>query len=201
MDGGYSLEALTSDPNVMSENRMGPDEGLMGKISMKTIFGRRKMKRDGSMGKLVTVPPVEELQKEERRPWICYSCLDSISTLKLYQSLKSKLSKMPWVMDDNFRGNMLDFYDYYWRPFGELLVQMEAEGMLVDRAYLRELEKVAIAEQQIAANCFRNWASKYCPDARYMNVGSDTQLRQLLFGGFCNRYFLFCLNLASMWWK
>jgi DNA polymerase-1 len=64
---------------------------------------------------------------------------------------------------------------------------METEGMLVDRAYLAEVEKVAKAEQEVAANRFRNWACKYCPDAKYMNVGSDTQLRQLLFGGVPNR--------------
>lgn len=187
MAGGYSLEALTGDPKVMYENRIHPDEDLMGKISMKTIFGRRKIKKDGSAGKLISIPPVEELQREERQPWICYSSLDSMSTLKLYHSLKSKLSKMAWLMNGKSRGTMLNFYENYWRPFGELLVQMETEGVLVDRAYLSEVEKVAIAEQKIAVNCFRSWASRYCRDAKYMNVGSDTQLRLLLFGGICNR--------------
>jgi DNA polymerase-1 len=59
--------------------------------------------------------------------------------------------------------------------------------MLVDRAYLAEVEKVAKAEQVVAANRFRNWASSYCPGAKDMNVGSDTQLRQLFFGGIANR--------------
>ncbi|XP_048495908.1 DNA polymerase I A, chloroplastic/mitochondrial isoform X2 [Beta vulgaris subsp. vulgaris] len=186
-DGGYSLEALTSNPNVMFENGACHDEDLMGKISMKTIFGRRKMKKDGSLGKTVTLPSVEELQREERKPWICYSSLDSMSTLKLYDSLKSKLSKMPWIMNGKYKGSMLDFYENYWQPFGKILVQMETEGMLVDRAYLSEVEKVAIAQQQVAADRFRNWTSKYCPEARYMNVGSDAQLRTLLFGGICNR--------------
>ncbi|XP_057547674.1 DNA polymerase I B, chloroplastic/mitochondrial-like isoform X2 [Amaranthus tricolor] len=186
-DGGYSLEALTSNPNVMSENKVSLNEDLMGKVSMKTIFGKRKIKKDGSLGKTITLPSVEELQREERQPWICYSSLDSISTLKLYESLKSKLSKMLWIMDGKCMGNMLGFYENYWKPFGELLVQMETEGMLVDRAYLSEVEKVAIVQQEVAADRFRNWASKYCSDAMYMNVGSDTQLRTLLFGGICNR--------------
>ncbi|WZZ52396.1 hypothetical protein YC2023_052503 [Brassica napus] len=34
---------------------------------------------------------------------------------------------------------------------------------------------------------FSSWASKHCPDAKHMNVGSDTQLRQLFFGGITNR--------------
>ncbi|KAJ8532589.1 hypothetical protein K7X08_012512 [Anisodus acutangulus] len=82
---------------------------------------------------------------------------------------------------------MYEFYEKYWRPFGEILVQMETEGVLVDRAYLAEIEKVAKAEQLVAVNRFRNWAAKYCADAKHMNVGSDTQLRQLFFGGIQNR--------------
>ncbi|XP_028097504.1 DNA polymerase I B, chloroplastic/mitochondrial-like isoform X1 [Camellia sinensis] len=180
-EGGYSLEALSGDPKVCC------DTNSIGKISMKTIFGRKKVKKDGSDGKLITIPPVEELQREERKPWICYSALDSMSTLNLYESLKSKLSRREWKLGGNKQGSMFDFYEKYWRPFGELLVELETDGMLVDRAYLAEMEKVARAEQQIAANRFRSWASKYCPEAKYMNVGSDAQLRQLFFGGIQNR--------------
>ncbi|CAK9150260.1 unnamed protein product [Ilex paraguariensis] len=186
-DGGYSLEALTGDRSVMSDARLCPNEGLVGKVSMKTIFGRRKVKKDGSEGKIVTVPPVEELQRVERKSWVCYSSLDSISTLQLYESLKKKLTDREWNLDGMRKGTMFDFYEKYWHPFGNLLVKMETEGMLVDRAYLAEIEKVAKAEQQVAADRFRKWASNYCPDAKYMNVGSDTQLRQLFFGGSVNR--------------
>jgi DNA polymerase-1 len=48
----------------------------------------------------------------------------------------------------------------------------------------------AIAEWQLGADKFWKWASKYCPDAKYMNVKSDIQIRQLLFGGIENRYCL-----------
>ncbi|XP_059662506.1 DNA polymerase I A, chloroplastic/mitochondrial-like [Cornus florida] len=185
--GGYSLEALTCDPKVMSGEGCHLDKSLIGKVSMVTIFGRRKVKKDGSEGKIITILPVEELQREERIPWICYSALDSISTLELYKSLKSKLVVMKWQLEGVCKGTMFDFYMKYWRPFGELLVEMETEGMLVDRAYFAEIEKVARAEQQVAVNRFRNWASKYCPNAKYMNVGSDAQLRQLFFGGITNR--------------
>ncbi|KAK3027958.1 hypothetical protein RJ639_039425, partial [Escallonia herrerae] len=185
--GGYSLEALTGDPRVMTHTKLAPDEELIGKVSMKTTFGKKKMKKDGSEGKMITIPPVEELQQVDRKPWIGYSALDSISTLKLYESLKGKLSCMEWILDGVKKGSMYDFYEKYWCPFGELLVKMETEGMLVDRSYLAEIEKVAQVEQQIAADRFRNWASEYCPDAKYMNVGSDAQLRQLFFGGATNR--------------
>lgn len=196
--GGYSLEALTGDKKVMSQDSKHSEkkfidskhneENLIGKISMKTIFGRKKVKKDGTEGKIITIPLVEELQREEREPWISYSALDSMSTLKLYEILKSKLEKKEWLFNGVKKGNMFDFYETYWQPFGELLVKMETEGMLVDRAYLAEIEKVAIIEQQVATNRFRNWASSYCPDAMFMNVGSDLQLRQLFFGGVENRY-------------
>ncbi|KAI7753135.1 hypothetical protein M8C21_023412 [Ambrosia artemisiifolia] len=187
MSGGYSLEALTSDSKgIMSGANLGPNEELIGKVSMKTIFGRKKLKKDGTEGKIVVIPPVEQLQRVEREPWVCYSALDSISTLKLYERLKIKLSNRAWNFNGVMKGNLFDFYEQYWRPFGELLVKMETEGMLVDRAHLMEIEKIAKVEQQIAADRFRNWASKLCPDAKFMNVGSDTQLRQLFFGGIEN---------------
>ncbi|CAH8261848.1 unnamed protein product [Arabidopsis lyrata] len=58
---------------------------------MKTIFGKRKLKKDGSEGKMVVIPSVEELQREDREAWISYSALDAISTLKLYESMTKKL--------------------------------------------------------------------------------------------------------------
>ncbi|KAF8721697.1 hypothetical protein HU200_022869 [Digitaria exilis] len=63
----------------------------------------------------------------------------------------------------------------YWQPFGALLVKMEREGMLIDRGYLSEIEKVAIAERQLAADKFRKWESKYCPDAKYIYTMDDIQ--------------------------
>ncbi|KAK4752479.1 hypothetical protein SAY87_021277 [Trapa incisa] len=187
-DGGYSLEALTADREVMGSAPQGPEAELMGKVSMKTIFGKKKVKKDGLEGKIITLHPVEELQRKERKLWISYSSLDAISTLKLYESLRNKLVAMAWRFDGKLcpGKSMFDFYKEYWQPFGDILIRMEREGMLVDRSYLADIEKLAKAEQEVAVNRFRNWASKYCPDAKYMNVGSDTQLRQLLFGGILN---------------
>ncbi|CAO2189586.1 unnamed protein product [Urochloa humidicola] len=185
-DGGYSLEGLTNDRRVM--DAVPGDLPNTGKISMKTIFGRKKVRKDGSEGKIISIEPVEKLQREDRELWICYSSLDSMSTLRLYESLKRKLESKEWIFDGCRRGTMYDFYEEYWHPFGALLAKMETEGMLVDRGYLSEIEKAAIAEREVAANKFRKWASKYCPDAKYMNVNSDTQIRQLLFGGIENRH-------------
>lgn len=195
LNGGYSLEKLSGDKKVMSRAQTNHEKDLIGKVSMKTIFSKKKVKKDGTEGKAIIFTPVEDLQRDERIPWICYSALDAKSTLNLYESLKSYLLDMPWKFDGILVSGktMYDFYNEYWRPFGEILVQMEAEGMLVDRSYLADIEKVAKVEQEIAEDRFRKWACRYCPDAKYMNIGSEIQLRQLLFGGTVNRCIL-CFN-------
>jgi len=192
-DDGYSLEGITNDRRVM--DTVPEDLPKLGKISMKTIFDRKKVRKVVSEGKVLSFEPVKEFQREDRELWICYSSLDSMSILRLYESLKSKLETRRWVLDGYPRGTMYDFYEQYWRPFGALLVKIETEGILVDRGYLSEIEKAATAEWQLAADKFRKWASKYCPDAKYMNVRSNIQIRQLFFGGTENRY---CLSLISL---
>ncbi|KAI3916944.1 hypothetical protein MKW98_014405 [Papaver atlanticum] len=173
-EDGYSLESLTNDPG---KKKVGIISGInQGKISFKTIFGKGKLKKDGSEGKFIVTTPVEELQRKERMLWICYSSLDSINTLKLFESLKKKLQAMEWILDGCAKGNMYNFYEEYWRPFGDLLVKMETEGMLINREALAEMEK----------DKFRQWASKMCHGALHMNVGSDSQLRHLFFGGMRN---------------
>jgi DNA polymerase I len=181
-------------------NAVPKDLPNAGKTSMKTIFGRKKVRKDGSEGKNISVESVENLQREDRELWICYSSLDSMSTLRLYESLKSKLQAKEWVFDGCPRQTMYNFYEEYWLPFGDILVKMETEGMLVDRAFLSEIEKTAVAERKVATDKFRKWASKYCPDAKYMNVNSDTQIRQLLFAGIENRYYLVdCAYILENW--
>lgn len=213
VDGGYSLEALTSNKEVMdgkpdratvscSGKTTGPqtrgkhitsgstedDKLNIAKASIKSIFSKYKLKKDGKEGRKITVDAVETLQREDRDLWICYSALDSISTGRLFESLKKKLEARDWVCNGKKYGNMFEFYQKLWCPFGELLVQMEREGMYVNRSHLKEIEHVATTEQTIAGEKFRRWASKYCADAKYMNVGSDAQIRQLLFGGTLNRF-------------
>ncbi|KAI3852650.1 hypothetical protein MKW92_018923 [Papaver armeniacum] len=195
-EDGYSLESLTNDPRVMNENikmcgsrkkKVEIISGInQGKISFKTIFGKGKLKKDGSEGKVIVTSPVEKLQRKERMLWICYSSLGSISTLKLFESLKKKLQAMEWILDGCAKGNMYNFYEEYWRPYGELLVKMETEGMLVNREALAGMEKLAIVHQQVARDKFRRWASKMCHGALYMNIRSDSQLRHLFFGGMRN---------------
>ena len=76
---------------------------------------------------------------------------------------------------------LLGVYDDYWRPFGELLTSMEAAGVKVNRAHLREQEAQARSDQAAAEAFFREWAASKVPAARHMNISSGLQIRQLLF--------------------
>jgi len=167
---GYSLEALTDE--------------LVGrrKVPMKQIFGVPILKKDGTPGLKVELPPVEELQNAPmtRPDWIQYSAYDSHGTWLLHERLSNELRAMPWQ-----QGRVLyDFYWDYWRPFGELLTDLEREGIRVDAAgRLPQAQLEAEASRDAKELKFRRWIASYCADAWYMNVGSGTQLQTVLFGG------------------
>ncbi|GAQ90985.1 DNA polymerase I superfamily [Klebsormidium nitens] len=179
---GYSLESLTADREIMGEKTNA-------KIGMATLFGRPNIKKDGAEGKLKVLPPIEELQTapETREAFVQYAAYDATATWQLWAALKAKLEATAWRgVGDDMRGTLWDCYERYYQPFGELLTDMERNGMLVDTDHLAKMEKLALTEQARAVERFRRWAAKRCPDAVLMNVGSDIQIRQLLFGGIQN---------------
>ena len=197
LEGGYSLEALSSDPKVMSDaGEMFSDAGedlIRQKRSIKKIFGKPKLKKDGTPGKTMTLPPVEEIQEDEeqRQTWIEYSALDAQATWFLRESLEAKLrgidceacpvlSAKPSFRKSN---NLWEFYTHYLREFAEVLTDMESAGMFVDKEHLARAETQALADKKKAEEYFRAWAVSKCPAAEHMNVGSGIQVRQLLFAG------------------
>ena len=84
---GYGLEALTAD--ILGRR----------KKPMKEIFGVARLRKDGSAGSLVDVPPVEVLQRDPkfRKQWIVYSAFDAEGTWMLREELEAMLEEMPWV--------------------------------------------------------------------------------------------------------
>eukprot|EP00887_Chlorella_sp_A99_P005000 scaffold4.g5000.t1 len=207
--GGYSLEALSSDPGLMGDGTEAGADAIRGKVSMKKLFGRPNIKADGTPGKargrrrrgarLMILPAVEELQRdpETKWKWVNYSAYDAKSTLLLYSALRWELEATavqpdPHVVADYETAgvrveSMWDVYCHFWRPFGELLTDMEATGMAVDREHLAAAQRQAEADQAQAQETFRRWATARVPDAQYMNVGSGPQVLQLLFGGAKNK--------------
>ena len=200
LDGGYSLEALSSSAEVMSDcaEMLGAGAEMMrAKRGMKKIFGKPKLKKDGTPGKTIILPPVEEIQEdvEQRDKWIEYSALDAQATWFLRESLEAKLRGMSCeacpilASKPGYRKcvTLWDFYTFYLAEFGNLLTQMDRNGLLVDKEHLANAEKMALEDKRVAEEYFRTWASAKCEGAKLMNVGSGLQIRQLLFAGAKNK--------------
>ena len=171
---GYSLEALTAELLNMR------------KRPMKEIFGVKRLRKDGTEGSLVDVPPVQVLQRDPqfRANFIMYSCYDAEGTWRLHEILKSKLQQLPWVGGKNL-------YDYYWdnmREFGHVLTDMERRGIRVDaKNYLASVERQARKDREEHSENFRRWAARQIgPDGLALNPASSLQLGTFLFGGALN---------------
>ncbi|KAL6779457.1 POLG1X [Auxenochlorella protothecoides x Auxenochlorella symbiontica] len=188
----YSLESLSSDVALMGSSAVP-------KIGMKDLFARPNKRADGTNGKLLVMDAVEELQRGEdtRWRWVAYSATDARATWDLYAALRERLEAMTDVaLDPGVAAeyaaagrpiaSMWDVYLRFWRPFGELLTEMEALGVGVDRAHLAAAERRAVADQERARAAFRDWAVARVPGAAHMNVGSGAQVAQLLFAGVPN---------------
>jgi len=173
--GGYSLEALTAD--ILD----------MRKRPMKELFGVPRLRKDGTEGSLVDLPPVEILQRDPRfrEKWIIYSAYDAQGTYNLHEKLKEMLIKMEWLNGKN----LYDYYRMHMAKFGEVLTDMERRGIKVDaKDYLATVEKQAREDRAYHVNEFRKWATKKIgPDGLALNPASSTQLCTFLFGGSKNQ--------------
>jgi SAP domain/3'-5' exonuclease len=173
---GYSLEALTGE--MLS----------MRKRPMKEIFGVPRIKKDGTPGSLVDVPPVEVLQRDPRfrRNFIIYSCYDAVGTYDLHEHLTALLKDMTWISEDT---NLYDYYFNNMRQFGEVLTDMERRGIQVDaKDYLASVERQARKDRVEHSKKFREWAAKEIGiDGLAINPSSSLQLNTFLFGGAANQ--------------
>lgn len=167
---GYSLEALTT--NIVGRR----------KKPMKEIFGVPRLRKDGTPGSIVDIPPIEVMQRDHRfrKAWIMYSAYDAEGTWLLQQELANRLQKKAWKEGYNL-------FDYYWtflRHFGEVLTDMERRGIRVDTDYLADVEVQARKDRKRHLQAFREWASTLIgPDGLAINPASSVQLCTFLFGG------------------
>ena len=183
----FRLDDLTADPALMPP-------GFPSKTNMRGIFERPRLKKDGTPGKAKWMPGVDALQEDPltRGRWIEYSALDAEATWALRHGLQGHLLDQPALGDVDPAlltcpplselVTMWDVYDKLWRPFGELLTDMESAGFLVDREHLRGAETDARRHAARAEDAFRAWAKEWAPGAQWMNARSNTQIQQLLFG-------------------
>jgi DNA polymerase-1 len=168
---GYSLEVLSEE---LLKGRKRP---------MKEIFGVKRLRKDGSEGTLVDIPPIEVMQRDpkHRVAWIKYSSYDAKATWRLRDALAKRLQRKPWFADLN----LLDYYMEHMRPFAEVLTDMERRGIRVDaRDYLAKVEEQARKDRAHHSYVFRKWAAEQIgPDGWALNTASSVQLQTFLFGG------------------
>ena len=108
---------------------------------------------------------------------------------------------MNWIVNGKSIGTMYDFYYKYLVDFGDLLTELEKNGIKgkvhcnicsyyfnfkIDKVdtknHLKLAESKAREEKLQMEQLFLNWAKKICPDVEYINIGSSQHIQQLLFG-------------------
>ena len=170
----YSLESLSGE--------------LLGraKHNLKERFALAKPRKDGSEGRVLELPPVEDIQRgPERSAWIDYAAFDAECTWRLRELLEAELRNQPNpALQGTAAGpNMWSWYAQYYVPFAQLLVEMERVGVYVRVSdYLPELQRRAQEAQREAVDGFLHWAQRYEQNARFMNVHSPAQKKHLFFG-------------------
>ena len=87
--------------------------------------------------------------------WVEYACFDAEILYFLRETLSHQLSQIHTKEEQ--MGDMLHLYVKYWRPFGELLTDMEHQGIKIDRSYLEACELQAIKERDEHENEFLKW--------------------------------------------
>lgn len=94
----------------------------------------------------------------------------------------TELTALPVKAED--MKNLMDFYLKYWLPLGEILTEMEREGMLVDQNHMKNIELAANNDKFILFNEFKSWALSMDPLITHFNPDSNVQLQQFLYAPF-----------------
>ena len=169
----YSLESLSGE--LLEQ----------GKVGMKDRFSVGKLKKDGTEGLALELPPIDAIQRgSQREAFIDYATFDAECTWKLRQLLELELRNQPnpAVAAHPSGPNMWSWYSTYYVPFAQLLVEMERAGVYVRvKDYLPQLQAKAEEAQRAAVAGFLDWAVRYEPNARYLNVHSNAQKKHLFF--------------------
>lgn len=211
--GGYSLEALSTallggNDAELVDAKVNMME-LFGRHKMKKNGELSKVRE---LPPLEEVQQSEDLAT--RLKWIEYSTRDAEVTWLLYMKLRELLlctNRSPWfpapvcfsdvqfapgkggtpaapgVASTYARNDpppLMELYDRVIRPFGELLTDLERNGIMIDVPSIQQARIAATKDRENILTRFKDWAVRFTghPDLVHMNVHSDTQKAQLLFG-------------------
>lgn len=201
--GGYSLAALSRAllPGLPPKI---PMIDLFGRAK------RKKNGEESKIRELPHLEAIQRAEaRETRAAWIEYSTRDARVTWDLYQRLWALLGNAAWAPDPacfsdiraagsvnalTLRAGerdaeadppvLTELYARVLRPFGELLTDMERRGMRLDVDAIKKAGEAAEADRALTIERFLNWAVSFTgrPDLRALNVHSDMQKAQLIFG-------------------
>ncbi len=154
------------------------------KINMTKIFSRRRVLKNGALGKTFEMPSIVELHTSPQtiQKWVEYATLDAEATFFLREFLTVELKKFKVRFED--MNNLFDLYCKYWLPFGEILTELERNGIKVDLVHLADAEKRAFEDLHTLEKKFLEWLHAIRPEADQFNPSSVQQLQQLLYAPF-----------------
>lgn len=143
------------------------------KVNIKETFGFYRKLKDGTQGKILMFPDIEEMHTNPKfvEKWVEYSCFDAEITYFLREALARQLCQLK--TDEEQMGDNLTLYSKYWLPFGELLTSMEREGFKVDVDYLRKIQLEAERDKKKYENEFIKWVQKVQNDVLEFNPSSS----------------------------
>jgi len=196
MNEGLSVAGFAGDTMHMA--RLEHSDRAFGHYSLEVLgaellgeeWRKRALKEFMVEEKLKSVDELHLSPKDDvREEWIDYSTFDTVATWKLHEYLERKLKSMPW----HDGRSMLDYYEMYWRPFAEVLVDIEVRGIPIDKTLLQKQERRAQQDLDTYHRRFREWIrAEYLQ--RYPNkqelqdapeqisTQSPRQMTHLLFG-------------------
>lgn len=133
------------------------------------------------------MPTILELHTstETISKWIDYGTLDSEVTYYLYYTLKNLLEDLPVNYED--MRTLFDIYNKYWLPFGEVLTEIERNGIRVNKEQLENSRKSAEKTVKELKNTVRECVLKLQPDCIEFNPSSVQQMQHLLFAPFTRK--------------
>jgi hypothetical protein len=143
----FSQNKFHNDPKGLNMLKLyeGYNGSKLKKIDMKTLFSYKKILKSGDEGKSFVMPDLEELHTNQKfiEDWIRYAVIDAEATFYLrdvlqllLQTLSTKTLTHKNPVHDKCITNY-DIYMQYWRPFGELMTDMERSGIYIDLSYLK----------------------------------------------------------------
>lgn len=93
--------------------------------------------------------------------WVEYSCFDAEITFFLRETLAKLLTQLK--TPEEGMDHLLSLYSKYWLPFGELLTDMERNGIKINVDHLKQIQLTAEKDKLQYEDAFLQWVHSVQP--------------------------------------